>query len=180
MNSVFSLVPMKKAHFDEIMAIENAVFAVPWSLNAFSELYDNPNAYFICAVRGITRLRDGIIVNRDEVLGYAGMYFTLGSVSEDGETVWLGGADIMNVAVRPDMRRLGIAASLMNALEEEAKRLLLGELLLEVRESNFPARNLYSKLGFIINGRRKNYYKKPREDAILMQKKLQISIESIQ
>ena len=48
-------------------------------------------------------------------------------------------------------------------VEEKPERITL-----EVRESNAPAIGLYQKLGFVEVGRRKNYYEKPREDAILM------------
>ena len=72
-----------------------------------------------------------------------------------------GEAEILNLVIHPEMRRLGVATKLLQAVQSE-------EIFLEVRESNEPARLLYRKLGFTEYGERKNYYEDPRENAILM------------
>ena len=85
--------------------------------------------------------------------------------------------DIGNVAVAPDSRRRGIGAALLKALFAESERRGAAVLQLEVREGNFAARRLYEKNGFEIVGKRKNYYEKPAEDAILMSKFFQKEAE---
>ena len=89
------------------------------------------------------------------VMGYVGLMFVL----DEGY--------ISNVAVAPEFRRCGIADALISALIEREKK-ALAFLTLEVRESNIPAISLYAKHGFITVGSRKNYYDRPKENALLM------------
>lgn len=93
-----------------------------------------------------------------QVLGYAGML----TVFDEGY--------IENVAVHPSFRRAGIGAALIQKLLEQGAVQDLSFLTLEVRESNVPARRLYEKYSFVTVGIRKNYYEKPKENAILMTK----------
>ncbi|HEY6391511.1 MAG TPA: GNAT family N-acetyltransferase [Bryobacteraceae bacterium] len=72
--------------------------------------------------------------------------------------------EILNVAVHPDFRRLGIASTL---LHHEMAR-CRGSHFLEVRESNTGARRLYERLGFEIIGARPGYYENPSEPGIVM------------
>jgi ribosomal protein S18 acetylase RimI-like enzyme len=73
--------------------------------------------------------------------------------------------EILNVAVHPDFRRLGIATTL---LRHEMARCKPGPIFLEVRESNDGARRLYQRLGFEIVGTRPGYYENPNEPGIVM------------
>lgn len=74
--------------------------------------------------------------------------------------------EILNLAVDPAFRRLGIATELLRGeLQFRATHYL------EVRESNMEARKLYQKLGFTEIGRRPEYYSFPTETAIVMQMK---------
>lgn len=100
-----------------------------------------------------------------ELLGYVWARFVL----DEG--------DIGNVAVAPGFRRRGAGAALLEALLEEAARRQAAVVQLEVRESNLAARRLYEKNGFETVGKRKNYYEKPAEDAILMSKFFQKEAE---
>ena len=81
---------------------------------------------------------------------------------------------MMNVAVHPDFRRRGVAEALVNALVENLKNMGSHCLTLEVRASNAAAITLYEKLGFSEIGRRKNYYRNPREDALILRKEWEI------
>ena len=81
---------------------------------------------------------------------------------------------MMNVAVHPDFRRQGIAEALVNGLVEHLKTMGSHCLTLEVRASNVPAISLYEKLGFSEIGRRKNYYRNPREDALILRKEWEL------
>ncbi|MEP7340867.1 MAG: ribosomal protein S18-alanine N-acetyltransferase [Acidobacteriota bacterium] len=75
---------------------------------------------------------------------------------------------IDNIAVADDWRQKGIATRLLtNALEIAAEKGMVTAIL-EVRESNIPARRLYERHGFIVSGRRKRYYSNPLDDALLM------------
>lgn len=119
----------------------------------------------------LARLLDaegGVILAAEEgggLLGYVWARFVL----DEG--------DIGNIAVAPGFRRRGAGAALLKALLEEAERRQAAVVQLEVRESNLAARRLYEKNGFEIVGKRKNYYEKPAEDAILMSKFFQKEAE---
>ena len=91
----------------------------------------------------------------------------------DSQTL-IGETDMMNVAVSPEARRRGIAQGLISALVEELKRRESHCLTLEVRASNIPAITLYEKLDFSQVGRRPNYYRNPKEDALILRKEWQI------
>jgi ribosomal-protein-alanine N-acetyltransferase len=80
--------------------------------------------------------------------------------------------EIENVVIATDHRRHGIGTRLVNAVIDAARSHAVGQLLLEVRESNHTARALYRKLGFVESGRRPDYYSAPSESAILLTLKL--------
>ena len=104
--------------------------------------------------------------------------FEVELVAVEGETVAgyvgsqsvLGWADMMNLAVAPSYRRLGIGEKLVNELICQLKDNKVTCLTLEVRVSNAPAIALYKKLGFSEVGRRPGYYHNPREDALILRK----------
>lgn len=77
-------------------------------------------------------------------------------------------ADITDVAVAPEARRKGIGSMLIASLLTEGKSRGITGYMLEVRISNEAAIDLYKKNGFEKTGIRKNYYKSPVEDALLM------------
>jgi [ribosomal protein S18]-alanine N-acetyltransferase len=75
--------------------------------------------------------------------------------------------ELENIAVAPAARKRGIATMLVQELISRAREADGESVFLEVRESNRPARALYEKLGFRQSGRRKAYYQRPLEDALL-------------
>ena len=77
---------------------------------------------------------------------------------------------MMNLAVDPDCRRKGLGKELILSLIEALRQRGSRCLTLEVRDSNAPARALYEGLGFQEIGRRRNYYRNPREDALIYKK----------
>jgi [ribosomal protein S18]-alanine N-acetyltransferase len=79
-------------------------------------------------------------------------------------------AEILNIAVRPDFRRKGVASALLRAALDEFLSSVVARVFLELRESNLPARELYQRHGFVPSGRRKAYYRHPTEDALCMHK----------
>jgi ribosomal-protein-alanine N-acetyltransferase len=72
--------------------------------------------------------------------------------------------EILNLAVSPTSRRQGVATALLTALLDGVH----GNIFLEVRESNAPARQLYESMGFAATGRRPSYYQNPQEAGIVM------------
>ncbi len=129
---------------DQVMEIENECFSVPWTETGF----------FTFLIRNDTLF---LVAEEDEkILGYCGIVM----VMDEG--------DITNVAVTSSMRNRGIGKMLLEKLFEETLARGVTKIFLEVRQSNESAIHLYEKMGFVVTGRRKNYYEAPREDAILM------------
>ncbi|CUX41312.1 tRNA (adenosine(37)-N6)-threonylcarbamoyltransferase complex dimerization subunit type 1 TsaB [Clostridium sp. C105KSO13] len=79
-----------------------------------------------------------------------------------------GEAEIARIAVEMESRKQGVGKSLMRKLEEICKDRNIQKILLDVRESNEPARTFYRKEGFREDGVRHNIYDNPKEDAVLM------------
>ena len=93
----------------------------------------------------------------NKIVGFAGIKIVLDE------------ADIMNIAVKKDYRRQGIATLLLNHILTVCKEKSIKTINLEVNEENFSAISLYQKFGFEDCGRRKQYYDN-KYDAILMKK----------
>ena len=141
---------MNAGHISQIAQLEKLCFSDPWSENSVASELENPLSLWLVAEE------DG------SVAGY------VGSQTVMDET------DMMNIAIHPDHRRQGIAAALIETLIGELKEKGSRCLTLEVRASNENARNLYEKLGFQQAGIRKNYYRNPKEDAIILRKEWEI------
>ena len=142
------IVKMQVCHVPQVAALEGICFRDPWSEKSVASELGNPLSYWLVAVEGET------------VLGYIG-----------SQTV-LDESDMMNVAVSPEHRRKGIAQALVVALADGLREKGSSKLTLEVRTSNASAIALYEKLEFRQIGLRKNYYRNPREDALILQKEL--------
>ena len=141
---------MKSCHVTQVAQLEKICFSDPWSEKSVASELENKLAFWLVAVDG------------DTVAGYVGSQ----TVCEE--------TDMMNVAVHPDYRRQGIAEALIVSLLEHLKEQGSHSLTLEVRASNVPAISLYEKLGFAEVGRRKNYYRNPKEDAFILRKEWEI------
>ena len=83
-----------------------------------------------------------------------------------------GEGELYRICVDHDHRRLGLGNALMRALDAVSREVGVRDLYLEVRASNAPAINCYQKSMWETVGTRKNYYKNPTEDAVLMHKTL--------
>ena len=117
-----------------------------WSERSIASELSNPLSLWYVAMDG------------EKLVGYVG-----------SQTV-LDGADMMNIAVDASYRRQGIAEKLVQKLVEGVSDKGAICLLLEVRATNDPAVKLYQKLGFVQVGRRPNYYRNPKEDALILRK----------
>ncbi len=80
--------------------------------------------------------------------------------------------ELENIVVSASSRRKGTGTRLLNSLLAAARETNSDWLLLEVRESNAPARGFYEKAGFEQTGRRKLYYAVPAEDAVLYRRRV--------
>ena len=143
---MITLTEMKAEHVPQVAQLEKICFADPWSEMSIAHELESIWSFWLVAVDG------------DELVGYVG---SQSSIDE---------ADIMNVAVNPGWRRQGVAEKLINGLVAQLKDRGIHALMLEVRVTNEPAIALYEKLGFVEVGRRKNYYRNPKEDALILRK----------
>ena len=133
---------------DQTVALERACFSVPWKRKDFEDALKNDSTYlFYGAFEG------------EKLVGQAGLVMTPPD------------ADITNVAVDPGYRRRGIAVKLLSELMDAGRELGIEDYTLEVRAGNEPAIALYEGLGFSEEGRRKNFYSNPVEDAMIMWKR---------
>jgi len=139
---------MTKEDLDQVLAIEQASFSMPWSKNLFLSEFRSPTVSTLMVALAEESVRT--------VLGYIVFWLI------DDEM------HILNLAVTPACRRLNIARSLVLA----ALRLSLQKgairAFLEVRASNQAAQKLYSNLGFVGASVRRDYYDMPVEDAVIM------------
>ena len=137
---------MNESHVPHIAELEKLCFNDPWSENSIASELDNRLAFWLVAT------------DEDRVVGYVG-----------SQTV-LGETDMMNIAIHPDYRKRGVATMLIEDLILHLTQQGSHSLMLEVRSSNEPAKSLYSKMGFETVGIRRNYYRNPREDAMILRK----------
>ena len=145
MNADIVVRPMTLADLDSVMIVEKDSFSTPWSRNAFEEeLTQNKLARYLVAVSG------------EVVVGYAGTWLVINE------------AHVTNVAVGVPYRGKGMGRRLMECMMDLARDNHMESMTLEVRVSNMAARTLYSKLGFVEAGIRKNYYTETREDALIL------------
>jgi ribosomal-protein-alanine N-acetyltransferase len=142
-----SVQPARLADVPAIVEIERSVFSDPWSAQSFREALGHPAVCFACA------RSDG-----GDVLGYVVAWF----VADEGE--------IANLAVSRSAWGAGIGRELLDAALSEAAARGVAEVYLEVRESNERARRLYESRGFEQVGRRRGYYRRPVEDAIVLRR----------
>lgn len=123
--------------------LEEECFSNPWTLEEYEKARISDDHICLCGY-----------VNA-EYAGFVMAYHVL----DEGH--------LLDIAVRPKFRRCGVAEALIKELSDRLLKIGVICVMLEVREKNIPARSLYSKLGFIDVGKRKNYYKDPQDDAVL-------------
>jgi ribosomal-protein-alanine N-acetyltransferase len=126
--------------------LRDSAEAAQWPPESYAKLADSPGGFFLIGEADA------------QVVGFVAAR----RVADE--------AEILNVAVRPDFRRKGIASALLRAALDEFLGSTVARVFLELRESNLPARGLYERHGFVPSGRRKGYYRYPTEDALCMHK----------
>lgn len=136
---------MTQADLSQVLAIEEECFSSPWSINSFKYEIEQSESIFKAAVLD------------EQVVGYVCLRTMLDITH------------VMNLAVLPQYRRMGIGLILLRDALHELRRQRpdIKFVTLEVRESS-GALKLYEKAGFAAIGKRKGYYHSPDEDAIIM------------
>jgi len=139
---------MKLDDLDEVLGIEQYSFPTPWTRTVYeNDLKNNPRSRFFVA---LNNSEDG------ELLGYIGNW-----VIEDE-------CHVGTIASKREFRGRGIAEALLIHTARAALAEGVTYIILEVRENNFAAINLYRKLGFKQVGLRRRYYRDTGEDALLL------------
>jgi ribosomal-protein-alanine N-acetyltransferase len=129
---------------DMILNLESSSFLTRWSKESFLSALMNPDGINLVGLR------------QDEIIGYLTSFVVLDEVY------------ITNLLVTPDYRRKGVATELLRLLIKKFREMRWHHVLLEVREGNIAAINLYKKMNFRLVGNRKEYYADTKEDALVM------------
>ncbi len=155
--SVVRVVPMRRRHLRQVLAIERQVYPRPWSPGLFAaEIAARPSRCYVVAELPPAGGVLARTLRRDPVVGYAGVL------------VQAGEAHITTVAVHPAHHRRKVASHLLVVLLEQARRMGATSATLEVRSANRGAQRLYSGFGFAPVGVRPGYYAETSEDALIM------------
>ena len=140
--------PVKQTDLNNILEIEKLSFPSPWNLSMFLEEISNPLSRSFAAKK-----RESAPI----ILGY--IFYQVVAFE----------MHILNLAVHPGFREKGIGSILLlKSMEKEKNSNSVRYVFLEVRENNKPAIGLYKKFGFKRLGIRKNYYRKERENALIL------------
>ena len=131
---------------DAILAVEQASFTNPWTREMYLAELKNEGVSFFYLARDKGR----------RIVGFCSFWRILDELH------------INNLAVVPEFRQVGVATALLRRVMDEAARFGVRRTMLEVRQSNVPARQLYEKFGFVVAGTRSKYYTNPIEDALVL------------
>lgn len=147
MGAPYRVRPATRADSCPIAALERQLFSDPWSRSAIETM-----------LRGIALVTE----QQGTLVGYLFAQVTAGE------------AEILNLGVHPQHRRRGLARKLVERAFAKFAAAGARSVFLEVRESNSGARAAYRRLGFQEIGRRRGYYRRPVEDAVLMGRPLDV------
>lgn len=131
----------------DVARIEQENFSMPWSEQDFRDMLYAPDKKYL------------VVDYNGRVIGGAGIHNILGE------------AEITNVSILKEFRNRGYAKELLDTLLKQGIKMGACSFTLEVRESNEAAIALYRSRGFVTEGIRKNFYEKPRENALIMWKR---------
>ena len=133
---------------EKVSQMEREFFSTPWSEASIAHYMEAGNTIFVVARHG------------EETIGYAAVMCVL----DEG--------NLVSIGVHDDYRQMWIASELLDIVYDMAHDRGVTSINLEVRTSNEAAIALYEKHGFVQNGRRKDFYRDPKEDALLFIKEL--------
>lgn len=132
----------------QIAELERLIFTDAWSLHGLRETFAQPRALLEVAEE------------EGSIQGYAIVY----DIVEE--------AEIARIAVAESFRKAGVGSALLEKVCEWCAQRDAHKLLLDVRNGDQTAVSFYRHLGFTEDGIRKGFYEKPKEDALLMSRKL--------
>ncbi len=137
--------PARRRDLEAVLRIEREHFSVPWNREYLAAELHNRLAHFFvaCAEKS------------GDVAGYLLFWSLAGEI------------ELHRIAVASAWRRRGIASRLLDRLLQAGLALGCERVVLEVRASNRAAIAFYEKRGFSQAGRRRNYYSRPEEDALV-------------
>ncbi|MCQ2518399.1 MAG: ribosomal protein S18-alanine N-acetyltransferase [Lachnospiraceae bacterium] len=135
--------PATESDVSFISEAEKSLFVDAWSKKGIAEEFTNEYAKLFIAEAGGAKVGYCIVIE---------------SFDE---------ADIVRIGVMPEFRRNGFATSLLEYVFEDGDRKGIMFYNLEVRKSNSPARALYERCGFLLEGYRPGFYSSPKEDAAM-------------
>lgn len=142
---------MAPGDLEAVWRLEQECFSEPWSMRTLAEvLAGGLDHLWVAETAGGPAAR---------ICGYADL------------RVFAGEGEIERIAVDPALRRQGTGRKLMEAMAAFAAEAGARDITLEVRAGNTAAQKLYESFGFAEEGRRKDYYRKPAEDALIMWKR---------
>lgn len=140
----FRIRPMDEADLPAVMRIEVEAFSTPWKETTFRSLLSRTDTdMFVAELDG-------------RLAGYAACWTVIDQ------------SELGNVAVAGNARGRGLGGALVDVVVERVKERGATECFLEVRESNAAAQSIYRQRGFTVVGKRRSYYAKPTEDALVM------------
>jgi ribosomal-protein-alanine N-acetyltransferase len=127
-----------------VMLLEQAAYSAPWPEAAYRQALSNDQALFV------------LLRYQGKIVGYSGMWHL-----EDA-------AHVGTIVSHSAARRKGVGELLLVIILQQARTLPVDVVTLEVRPSNEAAKSLYAKYGFVLAGRRRNYYPDTGEDGLIM------------
>ena len=147
MNQSVRIRPMVLEDISAVAALEAQIFSDAWSERLYGETLESGR--YDCQVLEIV------------ATGQLAGYFC-------GQVI-LDEAEVHRIAVDPVLRGYGYGQVLLGDFLQRTREKGVVTVLLEVRAGNVPAIGLYEKNGFVRIGVRKEYYQKPKEDALILQ-----------
>ena len=139
---------MTEADLPMVLRLERELFSDPWPVSLFREDIASPLSHpFVLQID-------------NEIAGYAVLWVA----ADEGH--------LTNIAVARKYQRKSIAKKLLSFILQIASEMGLTIIVLEVRPTNIPAISLYEKFGFERLAVRKNYYRNPVEDCLVMRKEI--------
>jgi len=143
--------PMTTNDLEQVMRIELAMYPFPWTRRIFEDC-----------------LRVGYRCHAGEIEGNFAGYGVMSTGADE--------AHVLNLCVAEEFQRRGLAREMLSLLLDEADKLEVRDVFLEVRPSNIGAITLYEQMGFNQVGLRKDYYptEDGREDAIIFASSLRL------
>ena len=149
-----ALISLDLSYLPQVCSLEKRCYSHPWSDTLIAGEFSKN-----------VSLRLGLVQD-NYLVGYSFSYLV-------GDEL-----HILNLAIRPEMQGRGLGRRLLKGLLTSAYDRGVRFATLEVRQSNTAARSLYERVGFVLTGIRKNYYRNNHEDALVHE--LVLSGESIQ